>query len=235
MWHLGGKHNQFRFVGDTLQFSHQHHVRRIANGNITLFDNGNFHSVLFQEEPIVASSSRAVEYDLNVHDNTATVKWQYKNMPYSNAAGSVQRLANGNTLIGTGNLSSPCAIEVNSSGNVVFQLSLPDRIVSYRAYKSDWTPAQVRTVKSTGDLALKSIFPNPAEHSTTVIFSAEVGSIELNISDVLGHTLRSLSQKISQAGENIFDLNVRDLPDGVYYCKLSQNGRISIKAIVVQK
>ena len=35
----------FTFVGDTLPFSHQHHIRRrIANGHYTLFDNGSFHT-----------------------------------------------------------------------------------------------------------------------------------------------------------------------------------------------
>lgn len=39
MWRLGGKHNQFTFVNDPQPFVHQHDVRRLPNGNITLFDN----------------------------------------------------------------------------------------------------------------------------------------------------------------------------------------------------
>ncbi len=40
IWRLGGKQNQFTFLGDTMPFSAQHDARRIANGNLTLFDNG---------------------------------------------------------------------------------------------------------------------------------------------------------------------------------------------------
>lgn len=52
MWRLGGRDNEFTFVNDTLGFSYQHAVRRIPNGHITLFDNGNYHTPQF---------SRAVE------------------------------------------------------------------------------------------------------------------------------------------------------------------------------
>lgn len=40
IWILGGRRNQFVFTND-LRFSRQHDIRRLANGNITLFDNGN--------------------------------------------------------------------------------------------------------------------------------------------------------------------------------------------------
>jgi hypothetical protein len=40
MWKLGGKENEFTFVNDT-GFSYQHDIRRLENGHITLFDNGN--------------------------------------------------------------------------------------------------------------------------------------------------------------------------------------------------
>ncbi|MBK8834858.1 MAG: aryl-sulfate sulfotransferase [Anaerolineae bacterium] len=42
MWKLGGKENEFTFVNDT-GFSYQHDIRRLENGHITLFDNGNPH------------------------------------------------------------------------------------------------------------------------------------------------------------------------------------------------
>ncbi len=42
IWRMGGVHNQFTIVNDTIPFHYQHDIRRIANGNITLYDNGNF-------------------------------------------------------------------------------------------------------------------------------------------------------------------------------------------------
>ncbi|MBI5324535.1 MAG: aryl-sulfate sulfotransferase [Ignavibacteriae bacterium] len=102
IWRLGGskcKNNQFRFVNDTIWgffgFSHQHSVSRLPNGNLLLFDNGNSRPFPF---------SRAVEYELNEVEKTAKRVWQYRSFPdtYSSAMGNVQRLPNGNTLIGWG-------------------------------------------------------------------------------------------------------------------------------------
>ncbi len=95
IWRLGGNNNQFRFVNDSIGFSYQHAVRRIANGDITLLDNGNLH---------VPAFSRAVEYALDTSQMTATLVWQYRNTPdiFDQAMGFVQRMENGNTLIGWG-------------------------------------------------------------------------------------------------------------------------------------
>ncbi|MCL5030447.1 MAG: aryl-sulfate sulfotransferase [Bacteroidetes bacterium] len=67
IWRLGGKNNQFDFLNDNEGFSHQHAVRRIANGDITLFEDGNFHNPPY---------SRAVEYKLDEKNMTATLVWQ---------------------------------------------------------------------------------------------------------------------------------------------------------------
>lgn len=237
IWHWGGKHNQFAFLGDTLKFSHQHHARRITNGHITMFDNGNNHSVYFQGNPIPAPSSRAIEYDLDETHHTATTIWQYKNIPFSKFAGSVQRLPNGNTLIGLGELSSPAVMEVTPTKDVVFQLSLPQQTVSYRAYRFDWVPSAVTlSPNPVNTFEFKSIYPNPAENFTTLTFtSTDAGTATAELVDVLGHSHHSSSIKISGSGSYIFNIDVRDLPVGMYYCKLSQNGRSVMKALVVQK
>jgi hypothetical protein len=46
--------------------------------------------------------SRAVEYELNTTAKTATMVWQYRASPsiFNDFTGSVQRLANGNTVVG---------------------------------------------------------------------------------------------------------------------------------------
>ncbi len=107
IWRLGGKHNQFKFIDDSIHFSHQHGVRRIANGHITLFDNGNightgtrievfitpadstFDTTMnvidtmitpadTEYDPIpVITFARACEYDVNTDSMTATLVWYY--------------------------------------------------------------------------------------------------------------------------------------------------------------
>ena len=45
LWHIGGPLNQFTFINDPKQgFRMQHDVRRLENGNISLFDNGVTHN-----------------------------------------------------------------------------------------------------------------------------------------------------------------------------------------------
>jgi len=135
IWRMGlnSENNQFTFPNDSMGFSYQHHARLLPNGNITLFDNGNFRKdgVKF---------SRACEYKIDELNKTATLVWQYRNTPdnISSAMGSVQRLDNGNTLIDWG-ASYPNVTEVDSVGNKVFEMSFPttSNIYTYRALKYD--------------------------------------------------------------------------------------------------
>jgi hypothetical protein len=104
----------------------------LANGNVTMFDNGNLHN-----PPV----SRAIEYQLDETSapKTATLVWQFTNAPplFSVATGSVQRLANGNTFIGWGQISNPAATEVAPDGTKVLEMALPSGMFSYRALKFD--------------------------------------------------------------------------------------------------
>ena len=135
IWRFGGeycKNNQFTFINDSTGFSHQHDVRRLANGNLTVFDNGNLHSPLY---------SRAVEYQLDDTNKTATLVREYKNDPetYSVAMGSNRKLDNDNMFIGWGLNNIPPAIsEVNPDGDVTLYLSIPNTLVNYRASKEPW-------------------------------------------------------------------------------------------------
>ncbi|MBK8551934.1 MAG: aryl-sulfate sulfotransferase [Ignavibacteria bacterium] len=132
VWRMGGVNNEFTFLNDTIPFIYQHDVRRIANGNITLYDNGNFRTpVLF---------SRAVEYQVDEVNKTVNLIWQYRNNPdiHGPNRGSVQRLKNGNTLIGWGG-TNPTLSEVTPAGNVVLEMSLPQSVYSYRAFRDEAT------------------------------------------------------------------------------------------------
>ena len=139
IWIMGGPLNEFIFIDDPLNgFNKQHDARRIANGNITLFDNGTQHS------PMV---SRAVEYEIDEIEKTASLVWEYTH-PDSIVAmsmGSVQRLPNNNTLINWGFFfetvimdAGSLIMEVDYDKNVVFELSYPMNYWTYRARKDNW-------------------------------------------------------------------------------------------------
>jgi Arylsulfotransferase (ASST)/Cep192 domain 4/Secretion system C-terminal sorting domain len=135
IWRWGGihcKNNQFIFLNDTIGFSHQHCIRRLSNGNYTIFDNGNLHNPQF---------SRTVEYQMDETNKIVTLIWEYRNNPstYSSAMGSVERLGNHNTFIGWGvKGNSPDILEVGPGGAQMLSITFPDTVCGYRAFKYDW-------------------------------------------------------------------------------------------------
>ncbi len=152
-WILGGKENQFTFINENESnnpnyFSFQHNVRVQPNGDITLFDNGNQH---------LPNYSRGVEYQLDEQNKTATLVWQYRHTPdiYAYAMGTVERLANGNTLIGWGIASSagaPVLTEVKPDNTTALELSLSPGQMSYRSYKFPWVSQQAEATVTVGEL-----------------------------------------------------------------------------------
>jgi len=138
LWRMGGKNNQFTFVNDPFFFTHQHAARWLPNGHIVLFDNGNFRLPLF---------SRAVEYAVDQTQKIATLVWQYRLTPdvFGPALGYVQRLPNGNTLIGWG-ATTPTLTEVAPEGSIVSQLSFDPGTFSYRAFRFEWPPVKAAQI-----------------------------------------------------------------------------------------
>jgi hypothetical protein len=141
IWRMGGKNNQFTFQNESqehapLYFMFQHEIRRLKNGNITMFDGGDAERRKY---------SRAVEFEIDEVNKTATKVWEYRKNPdvYSPNMGSVQRLENGNTVIGWGLASmspgQPMITEVDPEGNIVSELAFDKPLTtSYRAMKFEW-------------------------------------------------------------------------------------------------
>lgn len=138
-WILGGKLNQFTFINEheansPTYFSYQHNIEILPNSNITLFDDGTQHSPQY---------SRGVEYKLDEQLKTATMVWDYRHTPdiYTDAMGSVQRLPNGNTIIGWGIKTGPgipVFTEVHPDNTTALEMFFPAGQFSYRAYKYPW-------------------------------------------------------------------------------------------------
>ena len=128
IWRLGGKNNEFNFMNDSIGFSHQHDIRRISNGDITLFDNGNLHWSQM--------ATRVLEYKLDEINKIAELVWQFRNTPdeITNAMGNIQRLEDGNSIIGWGS-GRPSVTEITPNGLKEFELSLPENEFSYRAFR----------------------------------------------------------------------------------------------------
>lgn len=132
MWRMGGNANEFTFLNDPMMFKRQHDIRRINNGNITLFDNGDGNA----GNPFHYASAK--EYQLDETALTVQLDWSFvDNMTeYSTAMGNFQRRPGGNSLISYGMSSSQNKAfnVVNDAGLKVFELFFNDTLRTYRSF-----------------------------------------------------------------------------------------------------
>jgi hypothetical protein len=232
IWRMGGKNNQFTFTNDSSGFSRQHAIRRIANGNVTLYDNGNYHTPQY---------SRAVEYQLDEVNKTATLVWQYRNTPdyYGPAMGNVQRLHNGNTLINWG-ATNPSVTEVTTDGTKVFEMTLPEGVYSYRAYKTEKAILQPSSVSANIELpytfSLQQNYPNPFNPTTTISYQLSAFSFTtLKIYDAIGREVSTLVNEEKDAGTYSVQFNGAKLSSGIYFAKLTSDGKTQIRKLLLMK
>lgn len=146
VWRLGlnSKNNQFTFLDDARGFAHQHDVRHLPNGHITLFDNGNC---------LVPTYSRALEYEIDEVHWTARLVREIRHAPDQFGAfmGNRQERADGTVTIGWGGAlaGGPKVTELHADGSVALDLAFPtDDVWSYRAVRVPWRPGAFTTTES---------------------------------------------------------------------------------------
>ena len=238
IWRMGGKKNEFQFPNDLFRFSHQHGIRRLMNGNIILFDNGNYHT------PQV---SRAVEYLVDETNKIATMVWEYKNTPsiYGNAMGFAQRLENGNTLISWGS-TNPTLTEVKPDGSKALEISFSTGVFSYRAFKysfgSGFTGIDPVNGEIPGNFSLYQNYPNPFNPVTKIRFSIPAGgnmsrpvSSVLTVYDALGKEVQVLVNEQLMPGSYEADFDGSRLSSGIYFYKLTSSVFSEMKKMVLVK
>jgi hypothetical protein len=134
IWRLGGNANQFT-SNDPSLFLAQHDARRIANGNLTVFDNG-------RTNPLHYASAK--EYQIDENLMTATLVWSYITDTAANSIsmGNVQRLSNGNTVVGYGNVPTRDYMfnVADPAGNKIFEVTFHDTMRTYRAFNYPTLP-----------------------------------------------------------------------------------------------
>lgn len=237
IWRLGGKNNQFTYLNESHHFSHQHAIRELPNGNITLFDNGNFYEIV---DPIhgrpEAPYSRVVEYRLNTQTMEATKVWEYVNEPrtYGFAMGYAERLPNGNTIIGWG-AGSPAITEVDAAGNKLFELFLPPGQVSYRALKDSWTPVPFDNGLPKS-YSLYQNYPNPFNPGTTIKFDVpELSDVKISVFNLLGQKITEELRPNLSVGTYEYFFNGSSLTSGVYFYKITAGSFTDTKRMMLIK
>ena len=127
---IGGRHSSVRLSpGAATAF--QHDATVLANGTISIFDNG--------ADPKIHSQSRALVVSIDPRAKTDKMVSQYEH-PAALSAGSqgnVQLLANGDAFVGWG--SEPYFSEFSAGGQLLFDAHMHGSYESYRAYRFPWT------------------------------------------------------------------------------------------------
>ncbi len=136
---IGGKHSTYK-LGTGASTAYQHDATELANGTISIFDNG--------AVPKVHPQSRGIVIALDAAKRTDTVLAQFEHpTPLSAASqGGFQTLANGDVFIGWG--SSPFFSEFSAAGKLLFDAHMHGTYQSYRAYRFNWTgtPGEAPTI-----------------------------------------------------------------------------------------
>jgi hypothetical protein len=134
-WQLGGKHTSFA-LAPGVATAWQHDPRLLADGTVSIFDNG--------ASPRVHAQSRGVLVSINQQQKSASLLAQFTSPQpiLTESQGNLQALANGDWFIGWGQF--PAFSEFSSSGQLLFSARLPGHVQSYRAFRFPWqaAPAQ---------------------------------------------------------------------------------------------
>jgi hypothetical protein len=114
-----------------LNFSQQHSVQVLDNGNLLFFDN---HRYLSPE------LSRCIEVEYNEDAHSASIVWEHE-LPlelFSGSRGECDRLDNGNTLITAGRTGN--TLEVTPNNEVVWHLEVENSGFDVTMYRSERIP-----------------------------------------------------------------------------------------------
>ncbi len=134
LWRFGGRASDFSFADPADAPSFQHDARRLTDGRLSVFDNGN------RRQPL---HSRGAAYELDERVMTADLveDLQPAEQIFAYSAGANRELANGNQLVDFGITGEIVEFGGPSGTEVVFTASLPDTpsTHSYRADRTtDW-------------------------------------------------------------------------------------------------
>jgi hypothetical protein len=128
---IGGKHSSVKLAAGAAT-AYQHDATSLANGTISVFDNGGV--------PKVHAQSRGLILSVNPQTKTDSVVAEYDHpAPHLSAGsqGDVQALEDGNVFIGWG--SEPYFSEFSPSGQLLYDAHMHGTYQSYRSYRFPWS------------------------------------------------------------------------------------------------
>jgi hypothetical protein len=136
IWRLNGAGASFAWANEPTPFSWQHDIRPTTPGRFTIFDNGAKRTPQF---------SRVVEYELDTTTMTATKVWEYRHAPdrFARIMGNSRRLPNGNTSVCWSQEGLPKYSEIDTTGEIVFEMDYVYPQWTYRSFRAPFSGAAI--------------------------------------------------------------------------------------------
>jgi len=110
---------------------------------------------------------------------------------------------------------------------------------SFNSHSVNWTVERVTLGVDdeavAGGLAVASIAPNPSSGSATMTFTnARVGNVSVELYNTAGEMVRTVvADRRLEAGEHQVTIPTGDLPNGLYMVRLTQDGGITSRTLMV--
>jgi Arylsulfotransferase (ASST) len=149
LWRLGGNSSTFK-MGPGTGMAWQHDGRVLPDGDITFFDDGS--------NPPIHHQSRGLRIRLDFEARRARLVSVYTHASpplLAASQGNMQRLANGNSVVGYGEV--PAISEYARDGTLLFDAHQPYDMSFYRAFRFPWSgrpatpPAVLASLNTTGE------------------------------------------------------------------------------------
>ena len=129
---IGGSHSGVKLATGA-RTAYQHDATTLADGTISIFDNGAVPKVHPQSRGIVLA------LDPKTDSGKVVAQYEHKGALSSGSQGNIQQLSNQNMFVGWG--SEPYFSEYSASGKLLFDAHMHGSYESYRAYRFPWTGA----------------------------------------------------------------------------------------------
>lgn len=199
-WQLGGKRSSFK-MGPGATFWFQHHVLPQGLDTLSIFDDGG-------APPVKEPQSRAILLNLDTGAMRATLQRSYVHPARLQVAnqGSMQVLADGEVLVGWGNL--PYFSQFTANGTLILDGQFPVGDQSYRTFTAAWTGQPT-------DKPAVAARVNPAGGST--VYASWNGATELDSWTVLAGSSASGLKQVGSQRRSGFETAITVNSEGPYF------------------
>lgn len=111
---------------------------------------------------------------------------------------------------------------------------------AYHIYNSNFTDYTTSSEENTAfvpaEFSLLQNYPNPFNPETTIRFAIPAaGLVKLNVYNILGQKVRSLTNEVLQAGEHTITCNAAEFSSGIYFYRAEWNGTSITRKMTILK